>query len=283
MTHEQRARRYLQASMNAGYTNLPAERREAYEDQMRAHERAYPRVREHALAGADNDFDERLNAGEREHQRHLRRQDGLQEADVHRIRGELRGNTPKASRRARRPSGTTAGPRAAQRAVAAGGSAITAAASGGGNIVMYFIGGALLLSLFYLLVKGKGAGALTGIVNTIVGAAGAFVKPVDPVAAAQRALGASPTTPSGAGQANITAGGNPGPAAGGATAPPPGQVGSQLADRNAKARDVARGLHFKGVLEREVKEGVYTLPIADRVLKSTFPNYARETRELAGK
>jgi hypothetical protein len=57
---------------------------------------------------------------------------------------------------------------------------------------MYALGLMLSLSLIYLLVAGKGAGALSGIVNVLVGGVRAFIAPVDPVAAAEGALGASP-------------------------------------------------------------------------------------------
>jgi hypothetical protein len=191
-THEARARRYLQASMHAGYTGLPPEHREAYEQQMRAHERAYSRVREHALAGADRDFDRPLTPGEREHQRHLRTHEGLQEHDVHRIRGELRnpGGQERhvASRSRRRGAGAGAGPRAAAAAAGAAGGAIPGI---GGNTGMYLLGVGLLLCLLYLLIYGKGAHAITGIVNTLVGGVDAFVRPIDPLAKLETALGAT--------------------------------------------------------------------------------------------
>lgn len=207
MTNEERARRYLQASMNASYTHLPAHAREAYEDQMRHHERRYKRVHEHALAGADKDFDEALTPGEREHQTYLRRKEGMQLSDVHRIRKELRGETRgrEHSPRSRRASESRSAPkrrphaRAAIRtpAIAAGaaGSAISAGATGRGNIFLQAIGILLILSLFYLLVAGKGVGALTGIINTIVGGVGAFVRPVDPIQSLENALGATNTNP----------------------------------------------------------------------------------------
>jgi murein DD-endopeptidase MepM/ murein hydrolase activator NlpD len=198
LTREQRARRYLQASQSAGYTGLPAEQREAYEAQQRSHERAYPRVREHALAGADSDFDRPLRAGEREHQRHLRSQEGLQHSEVLRIRRELRGERAAPRRRStssgRGSSGTFAGPRVARAAAGGAAGAVATAAGGGGNIFLYVVGLILGLSLIYLLVseKGKGPALVTGIVNTIAGGVRAFVAPVDPIAHIETALGASP-------------------------------------------------------------------------------------------
>ena len=190
--------------MSAGYSGLPREQREAYEAQMRSHERAYSGVRQHALAGADSDFDKPLRAGEREHQRHLRSQEGLQHADVLRTRRELRGERGGQSRSRRRSSsggssGTFAGPRAAKAAAGAAGGALGGVTGGGGNTVLYFVGVMLGLSLIYLLVAGKGAKAVTGITNTVVGAVHTFIAPVDPIAAAERALGAgsvSSSTPS---------------------------------------------------------------------------------------
>jgi Transglycosylase SLT domain len=176
--------------MRAGYTGLPQEHREAYEAQMRTHERAYPRVREHALTGADRDFDTPLHPGEREHQRHLRQQEGLQEHDVHRIRQELRGASEKrhvAPRSPRRNTAATAGPRAARAAAGASASIIPGTS---GNTGMYLFGIALLLCLLYLLVAGKGTKAITGLVNTVVGGISAFVRPVDPISQLETALGA---------------------------------------------------------------------------------------------
>jgi hypothetical protein len=184
--------------MHAGYTGLPPEHREAYEAQMAAHERAYSRVREHALAGADSDFDEPLTTGEREHQRELRRREGMQQRDVQRVRNELRGSTPGGRRRApaQRAGG---GSRRQRRPAAAAGAkatqALRAATTSGGSTLTYLIGIGLFLSLFYLLVAGKGAGAVNGIVNVIVGAAGAFVKPIDPIAHLEQSLGATPVQP----------------------------------------------------------------------------------------
>jgi hypothetical protein len=197
LTHEQRARRYIQASMKAGYTGLPAEHRQAYQDQMRSHERAYPRVREHALAGSDKDFDQPLAAGEREHQTHLREREGMQHADVLRTRNELRGTLGRAGHTATRarPAQRSAGARAAAAttsAASAGAGAVTAATRGNGSTFTYLIGVFLLLTLTYLLIAGKGVNAVSGIVNTIVGAFGAFIKPIDPLAAAEKALGANP-------------------------------------------------------------------------------------------
>ena len=190
LTPQKRARRYLQASMSAGYTGLPAEHREAYEDQMRSHERAYPGVREHALAGADSDFDKPLAAGEREHQGKLRERAGMQHADVLRVRRELRGgSTPRGAPARRR--GRLAGPRVAKAAAGAAGGALSEV-TGGGSTFMYFIGVLLLLSLAYLLLseKGKGPQLVTGIIGTLVGGVRAFVAPVDPIASLEKGLGA---------------------------------------------------------------------------------------------
>jgi hypothetical protein len=193
LTRNARARRYLQASMEAGYTGMPAEYRDAKRSLMREHERAYPGVREHALAGARKHFDEPLGAGEREHQLHLRREAGLETPDVERIRRELEGggSARRATQRGRSSGRST--PRAAGLVgdVATGGS--------GGNIVLYFIGGALFLSLIYLLLKGGESGGgklITGVVGVVTGGVRAFIAPVDPIAHLEGALGASPITSS---------------------------------------------------------------------------------------
>lgn len=183
--------------MAAGYTGLPDEHREAYEAQMRAHERAYAGVREHALAGSTRHFDEALTAGEREHQRALRTKEGLQEADVLRIRKELNdGPARRASSRrrvARRRNPTLTGARVARAGAGAATGAlaeVAGAPSSGGNTFLFFVGVMLGLSLIYLLVAGKGTTALTGIVGVITGGVRTFIAPVDPIQAAEHALGA---------------------------------------------------------------------------------------------
>jgi hypothetical protein len=186
-----RARRYLQASMEAGYTGLPAAHRQAKEDLMRGHERAYAGVRRHALAGSRRHFDKPLEPGERAHQRHLREQEGLEEPHIQAMQREL--DKSEASRPAA-PSGGSGVRGAAGAAAGAAGGAISEV-TGGGNTLLYFIGGALLLSLAYLLLKGGESGAgklISGVTNVVTGAVRTFVAPVDPIAAAERALGAAP-------------------------------------------------------------------------------------------
>jgi hypothetical protein len=189
LTKPERARRYLQASMSAGATGLPAEQRRAYEEQLRGHERAYSGVRRHALAGSRRHFDRPLAAGEREHQRHLRERERLGEGDVLGIQRDLDAELGRTRSRSRRQ--TLAGPRAAKAAAGAAAGAVSDV-TGGRNTVMYFIGVLLLLSLVYLLVTGKGPQYLAGITKAITGAVSVFVKPVDPVAALERSLGARP-------------------------------------------------------------------------------------------
>ena len=196
MTSEHRARRYLQASMKAGYTSMPREHREAYEAQMRAHEHAYPGVREHALAGADQDFDKPLAAGEREHQAHLRDQEGLQHADVLRIRRELRNpNADDGDQRPRRSRAALLTPRqAAQAAV----DPLKAAISGKGSLFLQIAGYILGLSLVYLLLAGKDIPeALKGVSSIVIGAAKTFIAPVDPITAFEGAIKAGPISPAG--------------------------------------------------------------------------------------
>jgi hypothetical protein len=188
MTHEKRARRYLEASMASGATGLPGEAREAHEAIMRSHERSYPDVREHALAGADQDFDKPLSAGAREHQRHLRDQEGLQHKDVLRIRRELRA-TPRAvpSRRARVSNAARAGARggrAAYRSRPFRQTGVPGAARETGSLVMYAVGIAIMLSLAYLLLNenGKGPKAFSTALGLITNILGIFISPVDPLA-----------------------------------------------------------------------------------------------------
>lgn len=204
MTREQRGRRYLQASMKAGYTGMPAEHREAYQAQMREHERAYPKVREHALAGADQDFDKPLAAGEREHQAHLRDQDGLQHADVLRIRRELRERPTTPQQPARSRAALTTPKEAAGTAA----DPLKAAISGKGSLFLQIAGYVLGLSLIYLLVAGKNIpDALKGVSNVVIGAAKTFIAPVDPITAFEGAIKAGPIGPAGEAAAIASAAG----------------------------------------------------------------------------
>ena len=243
LTNAQRARRYLQASMNAGYTGLPAEHREAYEAQMRSHEQAYPNVLEHALAGADQDFDKPLQAGEREHQRHLLDKHGLSHAQVLEARRKLRAGPAKKPSSPRARARSTVGKARGQLAAGAGAGsgAIAAAQTGRGSLVLQLIGFTLLLSLIYLLVAGKGAAALGGISTAIVGAVRTFVSPADPITSLESALRAGPIGATSSGAAAPGSLATPAPPGQGATAagsltagasspfapaPPPGKDGA---------------------------------------------------------
>jgi hypothetical protein len=204
MTRERRARRYLQASMESGYTGLPAEHKHAKQQLMREHERAYPRVRQHALAGTSRDFDRPLSAGEREHQSHLREQEGLTEHDVRAIREELRAKPE------RNPA-LSAGPKAAAAAGAAGTGVLDAAITGKGSLWLQIAGLFVGLALVYLLVyghKGNGPKVLVGLANILTGATRTFIAPVDPIAKLESALGATPITTSTSAASGASTGGS---------------------------------------------------------------------------
>jgi hypothetical protein len=181
MSKPQRARRYLQASMESGYTGLPDEHRKAKESLMASHERAYPGVREHALAGTDQDFDEPLTAGEREHQKHLRRQEGLDHGQILQMRRDLRGqsagNTP--SRR----STTGRGRRVVRTLTNQTG--VAPAASDAGSLALKTLGVLFGLSIVYLLVNdehgGQGPKAFSGLLKLVTGALQVAIGPVDPL------------------------------------------------------------------------------------------------------
>lgn len=202
LTPAHRAHSYLRASMESGYTGLPAEHHHARQQIMRSHERAYKHVRAHALAGADRDFDTPLTPGEREHQRYLRQQEGLTEAQVREMRDELRGRAARQDHQRqtpRREANTPASQAIKPAATAARGThnAIDAAITGKGSLPLQIAGIFLGLSLLYLLVAGKNIPrALAGVSNLAVGAAKAFISPTtDPLKAAETALGAKGHAP----------------------------------------------------------------------------------------
>jgi len=282
MTHAQRARRYIQASMNAGYTNLPAERREAYEAQMRAHERAYPGVREHALAGAGADFDAPLTGGEREHQAHMSRAAGLEQDQLLQMRKTLRAGDANPARRRplnrRQQAGANArqlagaGRSAAAATAGAGAGAMTAAGHGTGSSFLQVIGLLLGLSLIYLLVAGKGVNALTGITNAIVGGVTGFVRPIDPVKGLESALGAGPTSATSSSSSPSSSPASPQPTgagstapthsagiSGGPTAPPPSQVGAKVKSWKIPASLLEADLALRRKATAAVKAGTETV------------------------
>jgi len=188
------ARRYLQADMDRSYTGLPDEAKEIHEETQRR------LVNEHgddlpllATVGTDRDFDAPLTSGEREHQRYMRTQlpDGSPQA-VAEHRARLRGKPAPAPRRSpprRRPAPRVS---SARRTAGAGVGAVQSAVGGRGSVFLQLVGWTLALSLLYLLVAGKGVNALKGITNAVVGGVTTFIKPVDPIASLETALGATP-------------------------------------------------------------------------------------------
>lgn len=193
LSKQLRARRYLQASMERGYTNLPEHERDRLGRLMREHEHAYPGVRQHAIVGARKHFDKPLHAGEREHQAHLRRESRMAPGELEDARTELDRELAGTFARARQSgAGSAAGAAAAGGASAAG-----AALRGGGSGLMYAVGIGLLLILLYVLLTGsEGPGRLGGLFSGLVGvgtgAARSFIAPVDPIASLESALGAGP-------------------------------------------------------------------------------------------
>jgi hypothetical protein len=243
LTNNQRARGYLESSLNAGLTNMPDDYRAAYEGQMHSHEQAYPGVREHALAGSDKHFDKPLSAGVREHQRHLRAEEGMEHAEVLKIRKRLNGLDGEGAASGKKPAAPasraqrfaaagrqTAG--TARKAAGAGsralsaGSDVLAGRGAGGNPLLQIIGIGLLLSLVYLLVAGKGVNTIGALATALTGGVRAFIASEDPIRRLETALGAG----SAAAASTSTAG-----AASGATPGEPGVVGDVTPQTEAQA------------------------------------------------
>jgi hypothetical protein len=174
MTHEERARRYLEASRAASVHERGSEGRAIHEGTMRRLEREHPVVREHALVGAGQDFDEPLNRNELEHQRELRRQQGMTNTETAERRRQLRAadfgrrarHTPAEIFDAANPSRARATPERRRRA-GAGPSrrarrTLARAASGpvretGSILGELFVAG-VALSLLYLLLTSEQQG-----------------------------------------------------------------------------------------------------------------------------
>jgi hypothetical protein len=185
MTRPEARRRHLQASMDASYTGLPGQAKEAHEETMRRLQRQHPGVEQEAIAGSDQDFDQPLSAGLREHQRHLRKQAGLEHAQVLAQRKAMRGGkkptrpAPKARRGAVR-AGAHAG-RAYYRSRPARDTGIPGAITSTGSTVMQAIGIGIGLSLAYLVLSKRGSSAFSGVLNTLSTAMQVLIQPVDPL------------------------------------------------------------------------------------------------------
>lgn len=183
MGKAERARSYLGAHMTAANEELGAEHREAARVLMRNHEREDPTVRERALAGADEDFDRPLSAGERAAQRRWRSEEGLSEGQLRemrsKLRGEKKGPSPKSPRPQPRPS-TPSLP-------AIGDIWESSPAQSSGQLLLEAGGVGLTLILLYLLTAGKGSGVFSGLLNFLSGALGKLIEPLDPLAPASPA------------------------------------------------------------------------------------------------
>lgn len=186
MTKEEAARRYLQADMAANYTSLPGEAKEAHEGTMNELERKHPGAKEHALVGSDADFDVPLVAGEREHQQHMRRREGLVHGQVLERRKQLR-EQGKPTRPRPRPSSrgaVRAGARAGRswyRSRPVRQTGIPGAVSSTGSTVMEAIGIAIGLSLLYLILSRKGSNAFSALLGGVVKAIDLLIQPIDPL------------------------------------------------------------------------------------------------------
>jgi hypothetical protein len=185
LTRQQRARAYIGDSMAASYTSLPGEAREAREARMAEHRRRYPDVVDHALAGSDAMFDRPLTAGEREHQRHMRDQAGLNHGQILEMRKHVKDELAEPPSRARR---TGAAARGAARAGARAGrtyirseAAPKLSVSSGGSITLQIAGVAIGLSLLYLVLSQGGSRGLSTLLNGVTGTVRGLIEGKDPL------------------------------------------------------------------------------------------------------
>jgi hypothetical protein len=165
--------------MDASYTGLPGEAKEAHQETMSRLNTKHPGLHDEAIAGSDQDFDKPLSAGLREHQRHLRDSAGLTHAEVLERRKAMRATRPPA-RRAAVKAGAQAG-RAFYRSRPARQTGIPGAVTSTGSVVLQAVGIGIGLSLLYLVLSKRGSGAFSGSLNILSGALQAFIQPVDPL------------------------------------------------------------------------------------------------------
>lgn len=229
MTKEAAARRYLESSRAASMFHDGEEGATIHRETMAELRKHHPNVAEHALLGAGQDFDEPPGRTELEHQRQLRSDAGLTNSDIVERRKALRGRgygAPSPAKPKAAPRKTRATPRRRVKGAGAVASAPGDAVAGRGNIFMQLLGWTLVLSVIYLLLTGKGVSALTGLVNVVVGGVTTFIRPVDPIASLEGALGASPihSGAEGGGGGESAPGSAGAPAAGGTDAPAPGSL-----------------------------------------------------------
>lgn len=196
MTHEERARRYLEASRAASASERGSEAESIHHGTMRALEREHPLVREHALVGAGEDFDEPLNRNEIEHQRELRRQDGMTNTETAARRRQLRdvdygrraryspsgifenANPSHGRAQRRRSTSRRGGARRAARTVT---SNAPSPVSSVGSIAWEFVIAGLALSLLYLVLRSEGGeGGFPVVSITANGIAGALKRLASP-------------------------------------------------------------------------------------------------------
>lgn len=200
MTREEAARRYLQASRDSGYQNLPGEAKQAHEDTMRRLERKHAGLREHAIVGTAQDFDKPLDAGLREHQAHLRQTEGLTHSQVLDRRKAIRSGgkptRPRPPRRAAVRAGARAGRAHYRTSKALRDTGLPAAAGSTGSIVMQAVGIGIGLSLVYLVLSRKGAGAFAGVLNGVTQGLQIFLQPLDPLNPSAARAATTQTQPS---------------------------------------------------------------------------------------
>lgn len=174
LNHEQAARRYIKAHMDAHYTGLPQEHREIHLGTLRELERQDPRVRERALVGAPRHTGP-LEAGEREHQKWMREQAGISHSELLERRRVLDSPPGGGGRRRapaappRRSPSRAPSPGARQTARTARTIANAAGARQGKNTVIRALGVIVALSVLYLILSKRGSRAFSGVLGIATG------------------------------------------------------------------------------------------------------------------
>jgi hypothetical protein len=197
MTREEAARRYLESSRAASAAGRGSERESIEHDTQERLRRRHPGVHEHALVGADEDFDQPLARNEREHQRHLQKQAGLTNPQLRARRAQLRssdygrhkpseiyqaanpqppaaGSRPRRGRGHVQPRGRGTGRQARQAAQAV---ANATPGSSIGSILGEFALAGVGLSVLYLVLSNSSV--TTGTLNGITGFFRRLIEPTN--------------------------------------------------------------------------------------------------------
>jgi hypothetical protein len=205
-TPGKRAHLYLQTHRDARYSNLPDAQRESREQLLGGLEREDPGVRDRALVGSAQHFDQPLSKGERAYQQHWQGEEGLDVGDVTRKRKELDRDPSVPTNPGRRPGAggrrtSSGGRRRSSRAITR--NAPAAATDVAGMFWDFLMAGIAISVLYLVLTSSNKKGGTNVLLDSLSGFTGAFARLADPTnnlfGPASKSAAAATPAPSGTG------------------------------------------------------------------------------------